>query len=321
MNDPNGLVYYKGEYHLFYQYNPFGTTWGNISWGHAVSRDLVHWRHLPVAIPDAPDGYIFSGSAVVDYRNTSGFGRPGRPAMVAIYTQAAHQCCSQAQSIAYSLDRGRTWTKYEGNPVLDIGSGEFRDPKVFWYAPARRWIMAVVLATEHKVSFYGSAEPEELDAPERLRSGERHRRRLGGPGPVPACRRREAEADQVGADRQPQPGRHRRRLGRPVLRRRLRRHDVPRRQRRRRLHAAGRRALRGIRGRHLRRLDDDRQRVRLGPGGGQRPAAGRRRGLPRQRPGQQLPRRGSRHGHADLADLHDHAPVPELPRRRRQPPA
>ena len=156
MNDPNGLVYYKGEYHLFYQYNPFGATWGNISWGHAVSRDLVHWRHLPVAIPDAPDGYIFSGSAVVDYRNTSGFGKPGRPAMVAIYTQASHQCCSQAQSIAYSLDRGRTWTKYDGNPVLDIGSGEFRDPKVFWYAPAKRWIMAVVLATEHKVSFYGS---------------------------------------------------------------------------------------------------------------------------------------------------------------------
>jgi fructan beta-fructosidase len=157
MNDPNGLVYYKGEYHLFYQYNPFGNTWGNISWGHAVSRDLVHWRHLPVAIPDAPDGYIFSGSAVVDYRNTSGFGRPGRPAMVAIYTRATHQCCSQAQALAYSLDRGRTWTKYAGNPVLDIGSGEFRDPKVFWYAPARRWIMAVVLATEHKVSFYGSA--------------------------------------------------------------------------------------------------------------------------------------------------------------------
>jgi fructan beta-fructosidase len=157
MNDPNGLVYYKGEYHLFYQYNPFGNTWGNISWGHAVSRDLVHWRHLPVAIPDAPDGFIFSGSAVVDYQNTSGFGRPGRPAMVAIYTRAAHQCCSQAQAIAYSLDRGRTWTKYAGNPVLDIGSGEFRDPKVFWYAPARHWIMAVVLATEHKVSFYGSA--------------------------------------------------------------------------------------------------------------------------------------------------------------------
>jgi fructan beta-fructosidase len=157
MNDPNGLVYYKGEYHLFYQYNPFGTTWGNISWGHAVSRDLVHWRHLPLAIPDAPDGYIFSGSVVVDYRNTSGFGSPGRPPMIAIYTRATHQCCSQAQAIAYSLDRGRTWTKYDGNPVLDIGSGEFRDPKVFWYAPARRWIMAVVLATEHKVSFYGSA--------------------------------------------------------------------------------------------------------------------------------------------------------------------
>ncbi len=158
MNDPNGLVYYRGEYHLFYQYNPSGTTWGNISWGHAVSRDLVHWRHLPLAIPDAPDGFIFSGSAVVDYRNTSGFGRPGRPPMVAIYTRAAHQGCCQAQAIAYSLDRGRTWTKYAGNPVLDIGSGEFRDPKVFWYAPARRWIMSVVLATEHKVSFYGSAD-------------------------------------------------------------------------------------------------------------------------------------------------------------------
>src|SRR5215217_8288391 len=154
MNDPNGLVYYKGEYHLFYQYNPSGTTWGNISWGHAVSRDLVHWRHLPLAIPDAADGYIFSGSAVVDYQNTSDFGRPGRPPMIAIYTRAAHEGCCQAQAIAYSLDRGRTWKKYAGNPVLDIGSREFRDPKVFWYAPAKRWIMSVVLATEHKVSFY-----------------------------------------------------------------------------------------------------------------------------------------------------------------------
>src|SRR5215208_5468668 len=158
MNDPNGLVYYKGEYHLFYQYNPSGTTWGNISWGHAVSRDLVHWRHLPLAIPDAADGYIFSGSAVVDYQNTSDFGRPGRPPMVAIYTRAAHEGCCQAQAIAYSLDRGRTWKKYAGNPVLDIGSREFRDPKVFWYAPAKRWIMSVVLATEHKVSFYGSTD-------------------------------------------------------------------------------------------------------------------------------------------------------------------
>src|SRR4051812_41450762 len=157
MNDPNGLVYYKGEYHLFYQYNPAGSTWGNISWGHAVSRNLVDWQELPVAIPDAPDGYIFSGSAVVDRENTSGFGTRENPPMVAIYTRATHQCCSQAQALAYSLDRGRTWTKYAGNPVLDIGSGEFRDPKVFWYAPAQRWIMAVVKATEHKVAFYGSS--------------------------------------------------------------------------------------------------------------------------------------------------------------------
>ena len=135
MNDPNGLVYYKGEYHLFYQYNPFGDTWGHMSWGHAVSRDLVHWKELPVAIPEQGDEMIFSGSAVIDKENTSGFGSRGNPAMVAIYTSARPG--SQAQSLAYSIDRGRTWTKYAGNPVLDIGSGEFRDPKVFWYAPER----------------------------------------------------------------------------------------------------------------------------------------------------------------------------------------
>jgi fructan beta-fructosidase len=161
MNDPNGLVYYKGEYHLFFQYNPVGTTWGEISWGHAVSRDLVHWRELPVAIPADEQNFIFSGSAVVDRNNTSGFGTRENPPLVAIYTAAARVCCRQAQALAYSLDRGRTWTKYAGNPVLDIGSGEFRDPKVFWYAPDRRWIMAVVLATEHKVSFYGSTNLKE----------------------------------------------------------------------------------------------------------------------------------------------------------------
>ena len=154
MNDPNGLVYCKGEYHLFYQYNPFGDTWGHMSWGHAVSRDLVRWQELPLAIPEEGDELIFSGSAVVDRDNTSGLGTRENPAMVAIYTSARPG--SQAQSLAYSTDRGRTWTKYAGNPVLDIGSGEFRDPKVFWYAPSNQWIMAVVLATEHRVSFYAS---------------------------------------------------------------------------------------------------------------------------------------------------------------------
>src|SRR5215218_5699337 len=156
MNDPNGLVYYKGEYHLFYQHNPFGNTWGHMSWGHAVSRDLVHWKHLPVAIPEEGDEMIFSGSAVVDHRNTSGFGTRDNPPMVAIYTSARPG--SQAQSLAYSTDRGRTWTKYAGNPVLDIGSGEFRDPKVFWYAPEHKWVMAVSKALEHRIALYSSPD-------------------------------------------------------------------------------------------------------------------------------------------------------------------
>ena len=149
-------MYYKGEYHLFFQYNPFGSQWGNMSWGHAVSRDLVHWQQLPVAIPMEGDELIFSGSAVVDKDNTSGFGTRRNPAMVAIYTSARPG--SQAQSLAYSLDRGRTWTKYAGNPVLDIGSGEFRDPKVFWYAAQHKWVMAVSKALEHKISLYSSPD-------------------------------------------------------------------------------------------------------------------------------------------------------------------
>ncbi|MFE9202278.1 GH32 C-terminal domain-containing protein [Micromonospora sp. NPDC007230] len=158
MNDPNGLVWYQGEWHLFYQYNPEGPQWGNMSWGHAVSRDLVHWEELPLALPYSADEHIFSGSIVVDERNTSGFGRPGAPAMVAVYTSWYPATGVQAQSLAYSTDRGRTWTKYAGNPVLDLGSREFRDPKVFWDTKSGRWTMAVVRATEHKVSFYGSAD-------------------------------------------------------------------------------------------------------------------------------------------------------------------
>lgn len=158
MNDPNGLVYFDGEYHLFYQYNPFGDKWGHMSWGHAVSRDLVQWQHLPLALPEEGGVMIFSGSAVVDEKNTSGFGRDGKPPMVAVYTGYHPAGGRQDQRIAYSTDRGRTWTKYSGNPVIDIKSTDFRDPKVFWYEPGKRWIMAVVLAAERKVSFYASAD-------------------------------------------------------------------------------------------------------------------------------------------------------------------
>jgi quinol monooxygenase YgiN len=138
MNDPNGLVYYQGEYHLFYQYNPNGNSWGDMSWGHAVSKDLVHWKELPLALSHDDKEMVFSGSAVVDWNNTTGFGTKKNPPMVAIYTSAYKDGGKQAQSLAYSTDRGRTWTKYQGNPVIDIGSKNFRDPKVQWYAPSPR---------------------------------------------------------------------------------------------------------------------------------------------------------------------------------------
>ena len=148
MNDPNGMVYKDGEYHLFYQYNPYGSKWGNMSWGHAISQDLVNWKHLPVAI--APDalGTIFSGSAVVDFDNTAGF---GAGAIIAIYTQNSDR---QVQSIAYSTDNGRTFTKYENNPVLTSEARDFRDPKVFWYENTKRWIM--VLAVGQEMQFFSS---------------------------------------------------------------------------------------------------------------------------------------------------------------------
>ncbi|MCA0754989.1 glycoside hydrolase family 32 protein [Paenibacillus sp. N4] len=152
MNDPNGLVYFKGEYHLFYQYNPFGNEWGNMSWGHAISKDLVHWKHLPVALEPDHLGMIFSGSAVVDERNTSGFFTDKSGGLVAIYTSSGE---TQQQSIAYSTDNGRTWTKYAGNPVIpNPGIKDFRDPKVFWHNQTQRWIM--VLSAGDKVMFYAS---------------------------------------------------------------------------------------------------------------------------------------------------------------------
>lgn len=161
MNDPNGLVYFDGEYHLFYQHNPFGNRWGHMSWGHAVSRDLVHWTHLPVALAEEDGIMIFSGSAVVDRNNTTGFGTDGRPPLVAIYTGHHVSGERQDQRIAYSTDNGRTWTKYEGNPVLDRGLKDFRDPKVFWHEPDEKWIMVVALPTEHKIQLYSSPDLKE----------------------------------------------------------------------------------------------------------------------------------------------------------------
>lgn len=159
MNDPNGLVYYRGEYHLFYQYNPFAESWGHMSWGHAISRDLVHWRSLPVALREFNGIMIFSGSAVVDWKNTSGFGAAGNPPLIAVFTGDGHG--KQTQNIAYSTDRGRTWKRYQKNPVIDINERNFRDPKVFWYEPGNYWVMVVSLASQHKVRFYASSNLKE----------------------------------------------------------------------------------------------------------------------------------------------------------------
>ena len=161
MNDPNGLVYYEGEYHLFYQYNPFGDKWGHMSWAHAVSPDMVHWKHLPLAMGDNDGVMIFSGSAVIDWKNSSGFGKDGKPPMVAIYTGYNTTNNLQYQCIAYSNDKGRTWTKYFGNPVINLNSKDFRDPKVQWHEPTKKWIMTVSLSAEHKVCFYGSTDLKE----------------------------------------------------------------------------------------------------------------------------------------------------------------
>ncbi len=164
MNDPNGMVYYEGEYHLFYQYYPRGTTWGPMHWGHAISTDLVHWEHLPIALYPDEHGMIFSGSAVVDWDNTSGFGKNNKPPLVAIFSyhdmakeQAGVEDDFQTQGIAYSTDKGRTWKKYEGNPVVkNPGFRDFRDPKVIWHKESKKWIM-VVTAQDH-LMFYGSAD-------------------------------------------------------------------------------------------------------------------------------------------------------------------
>ena len=145
MNDPNGMVYRDGEYHLFYQHNPYGSKWGNMHWGHAISKDLINWEHRPDAITPDALGTIFSGSAVVDTDNTAGF---GAGAIVAIYTQNSDR---QVQSIAYSTDNGRSFTKYENNPVLTSDARDFRDPKVFWHKETQRWIMLLAVGQEMQI--------------------------------------------------------------------------------------------------------------------------------------------------------------------------
>ena len=161
MNDPNGLVYYNKEYHLFYQYYPDSIVWGPMHWGHAVSRDLIHWKHLPIALYPDSLGYIFSGSAVIDSTNTSGFGPDSIPPMVAIFTyhnpflEKKGSLKFQNQGIAYSIDKGRTWKKFSGNPVLkNPGKRDFRDPKMFWNEQMNKW--ELIMAVLDRVYIYSS---------------------------------------------------------------------------------------------------------------------------------------------------------------------
>ena len=158
MNDPNGMVFYEGEYHLFYQYHPESTQWGPMHWGHAVSPDMVNWTHLPIALYPDELGYIFSGGAVIDWHNTAGF---GEEAMVAFYTYHEPDSEKQSQALAYSLDNGRSWTKYEGNPIIPTPPNirNFRDPKVIWYDKGEgegHWVM--LIAAGSAILFYTSPD-------------------------------------------------------------------------------------------------------------------------------------------------------------------
>jgi len=187
MNDPNGLIFHKGQYHLYFQYNPTGDVWGNISWGHAVSSDLLHWEEQPVALnavktpASPPTELFFSGSAVYDDKDSSGFGDGGEGPLVAVYTsyypkdailpnQQTIRGETQAQSIAYSADGGLTWTEYEGNPVIPLPPApyedqwqDFRDPFVFWHEQSHRWVMAVSLSKLRKLLIYTSTDLKEWD--------------------------------------------------------------------------------------------------------------------------------------------------------------
>ena len=159
-NDPNGLLYVKGTYHLYNQQNPFENHWGHMSWGHATSTDIVHWKHLPIAIPESIKGddttWIFSGSAVLDKNNTSGWCKTN-DCIVAIYTGHQPHIRKESQFVAYSNDGGTTFTNYDKNPVIDLNKRDFRDPNVLWYEPGKFWLMTVVLPAEHTARFYSSA--------------------------------------------------------------------------------------------------------------------------------------------------------------------
>ncbi len=165
INDPNGPIFLNGQYNLFFQLNPSGEQWGHMSWGHAVSTDLLHWKQLPLALPEENGIAIFSGSTVEDRDNTSGLcGNTGDKTpgcIVAIYTGASQE--KQTQNLAFSRDGGATWTKFQGNPIIDAGLKDFRDPKVFWYAAGKNWVMVVALPTQHKVRFYRSKDLRQWD--------------------------------------------------------------------------------------------------------------------------------------------------------------
>lgn len=155
LSDPNGLVWQAGEWHMAYQYNPEGEDWGHMAWGHAVSPNLAQWTELPPALVEEAGVMVYSGGAVVDHHDTAGF---GRDALVAIWTGADHAANRQTQCLAFSTDRGRNWTKYAGNPVLDEALADFRDPCVFWHEGTARWIMVVVRSTENRAAIYSAPD-------------------------------------------------------------------------------------------------------------------------------------------------------------------
>ena len=163
INDPNGMLYENGVYHLFMQYHPFSSVWGPMHWAHATSKDLIHWEEQPIALFPDSLGCIFSGSAVLDKNNTSGFGKNGKAPLVAIFTthnfegEKSGTNNFQNQAIAFSNDHGQTWTKFSGNPVIkNPGIRDFRDPKVMWYEPQKKWVMT--LATKDRITFYSSRD-------------------------------------------------------------------------------------------------------------------------------------------------------------------